>query len=181
MCDRANLRWGHVVLTPWPAAPPGRQRLARAQVGTLDLASMLRRRRKNRNRKSSDIDEDALRVVLRYLDASGQSEISLHIGAYLRMSGCWSGRVPESAEPTASDDAAVGDDFALGSALLDLTRSLPPIQAAFIGTIEILPPWSDTADLTPIGKLANMFDVAERVRSTGTAHAAGSESAARIR
>ena len=137
---------------------------------------MLRRRCGTKDRKFCDIDEDALGIVLAYLDASGQSEIALHIGAYLRMSGCWSGWASDTAEPTASDDAAVPDDFAFGSALLDLTRSLPPIRAAFIGVIEIVAPWSDTADLTPIGKIVNMFDVAERVRSTGAVNAAGAGS-----
>lgn len=105
-----------------------------------------------------------------YLVASGQGETALDIETYLRARGCWTDPTPESAKPTANAEDAVPDDFAWGSALLDLVRSLPPAQAAFVGAIEVSPPWWDTPDSLPIGKIVSMFEAAEIARVGVTAN-----------
>lgn len=110
---------------------------------------------------SEELDRRAARVVLEYLDASNQGDAALDIEAYLGLGDCWHGLAPEPLELTSSDDDAVLDNFAWGRALLDLIRSLPPIQAAFIGVLEVSPPWWGPAETMPIGKIVNMLEIAE--------------------
>ncbi|MCY3948880.1 MAG: hypothetical protein OXF61_06720 [Acidimicrobiaceae bacterium] len=110
---------------------------------------------------SEELDHRAARVVLKYLDASNQGDAALDIEAYLGLGDYWHGLAPEPVEPTSSDDDAVLDNIALGHALLDLIRSLPPVQAAFIGVLEVSPPWWGTAETMPIGKIVNMLEIAE--------------------
>ena len=106
------------------------------------------------------LDHDAARVVLRYLDASDQGGAALDIKAYLGLGEYWNGSEPEPVAPDMSDDA-VPDSLAWGRALLDLIRSLPPVHAAFIGVLQVSPPWWGTMETMPIGKIVNMLEIAE--------------------
>jgi len=110
---------------------------------------------------SEELDHRAARVVMKYLDASGQEDAALDIEAYLGLDGYWQGPKPEPIETALSDDDPAPDSLAWGRALLDLIRSLPPVHAAFIGVLEVSPPWWGAAETMPIGKIVNMLEVAE--------------------
>lgn len=110
---------------------------------------------------SEELDHRAARVVLKCLDASGQGDTALDIEAYLGLGAHWQGPTPEPVEAALSDDGPAPDSLAWGSALLDLIRSLPPVQAAFIGVLEVSPPWWGAAETMPIGKIVNMLEIAE--------------------
>lgn len=109
---------------------------------------------------SEDCDHRAARVVLRYLDASEQDS-AVDIESYLGLGDYWNGPGPAPAESTASEADDVPDSSEWAHALLSLIRSLPPVQAAFIGVIEVSPPWWDASETMPIGKIANMLEVSE--------------------
>lgn len=110
---------------------------------------------------SEDMDHQAARIVVSYLDASGQGSAALDIESYLGLGDYWNGPVPEPGPTASSDEDHLPDNITLGCALLDLIRSLPPVQAAFIGVVEVSPPWWEEAESMPIGKIANMLEVAE--------------------
>lgn len=109
---------------------------------------------------SEDYDLRAARAVLRHLDASDQ-DAAVDIEAYLGLGDFWNGPGPEPALPAASAADDVPDSLSWAHALLSLIRSLPPVQAAFIGVIEVSPPWWDAPETMPIGKIANMLEIAE--------------------
>lgn len=77
----------------------------------------------------------AARVVIRYLDVSGQSDAASRIGSYPRQRGCWGGLVREpgrraaSAESAASgDDDGVPEDHTWGRAVLELIGACRPFR-----------------------------------------------------
>ncbi len=107
------------------------------------------------------MDHQAARIVLNYLDASDQGAAALDIESYLGLGDCWNGPPPEPGAPASSNEGIVPDSITWGCALLDLIRSLPPVQAAFIGVVAVSPPWWEDAQSMPLGKIANMLEVAE--------------------
>ncbi len=109
---------------------------------------------------SEGIDHRAAEVVFSYLDASEQDS-AVDIEAYLGLGDYRDGPGSEPPESSSGDPAEVPDSLAWAHALLGLIRSLPPVQAAFIGVIEISPPWWDASETMPIGKIANMLEIAE--------------------
>ena len=110
---------------------------------------------------SEDMDHQAARIVVSYLDASAQGAAALDIESYLDLGDYWNGPEPEPGPAASSNEGIVPDSITWGCALLDLIRSLPPVQAAFIGVVSVSPPWWDDAEFMPIGKIVNMLEVAE--------------------
>lgn len=108
-----------------------------------------------------DMDLHAARIVVGYLDASDQGDAALDIESYLGLGDFSSGPTPEPGPAASSNEDDVADSIAWGCALLDLIRSLPPVHAAFIGVVTVSPPWWTDAECMPIGKIANMLEIAE--------------------
>ncbi len=73
------------------------------------------------------MDHQAARIVVSYLNASGQGAAALDIESYLGLADCWNGPVPKPGPTASSNEDDVPDSIIWSCALLDLIRSLPPV------------------------------------------------------
>ncbi len=107
------------------------------------------------------MDHRAARIVVDYLDASDQGAAALDIESCLGLGDYWNGPAPEPGPMASSNEYNLPDSITWGCALLDLIRSLPPVQTAFIGVVALSPPWWPESETMPIGKIANTLEIAE--------------------